>query len=74
MNNQQLLNRIKRLEMALADAGLPSSDMVCECCHTVYVPFCHDSCRCRNCITTCKKVNDQWIKGFLCPDMRRIQY
>ena len=76
MNEKKLLARIKRLEDALVGQGKPTADYTCECCGRLYIPNFYDSVRCDICCQSCKFDSKLkiWIKGFLCPCMKDIQY
>jgi len=74
--NEKLLGRIKRLEEALSRSNLPCYDAKCKCCGITYIPLSYDSIRCNLCCQTCRYNTEEkvWVKGFLCPNMKHIQY
>lgn len=74
MTNEELRERVVRLEDALSRADLPYSDRSCECCKATYVPRSHDSCRCEACRLSCHvpKGAKEWIKGRFCPALETV--
>jgi hypothetical protein len=72
MTEEELKQRIKRLEDRLEEEGFPTSDRNCQCCGQLYMPQNYDSVRCDECCVTCYYNRDkkEWVRGRWCPKVQ----